>query len=448
VLSETLPWEQRLENTQFIGYLPIALAFAGFIGASIRLVRRRGDWLDGLVLRLGFVAVVGFVLSLGPFLWMGPRFLGWPLPFRLLYEWVPPMRFMRATARFAFLVSWPAAFASGVYLARAGWFNRSGVYTRSAIFAALLAVLTLEYRPVKAPVLVDYDLEGMKALQKHPEFHVVAPVPIDNLEFLIDAAETFPDTPVGWAGGAFNFRYQLTLWHLRSFPSEQGVANYAALDVDSVIAYGGDALAAAHANPFLDSIDEWQDGGLFRLVYTNEAMISEARARLDLPSRPWTDLQTEFPPTAPPEARFTPAAWLIDDAGKEQWVDAGWQEIPVGGYVYTDLHDRLGASMEPRRLGDIADVYVKVSVNDVGIDFAEAALSWVTLENPDLADAPYSSTYIRPNGQTQVLRFNLNTAANYRPDDHVTRLFFSIPVATYPGQRVRIDEIRFAPPSP
>jgi hypothetical protein len=112
----------------FAGFAAFGLALAGLIQtiAGTATERRRGVTLVAL-------AVVGVVLSLGP----STAFYRW------LYEWCPPLKGLRASARFGFAYLTVVALAAGL---GASWIVGRFRSPRAArlILAALLAVASVE----------------------------------------------------------------------------------------------------------------------------------------------------------------------------------------------------------------------------------------------------------------------------------------------------------------
>ncbi len=89
-LVGTMPYTQRLENTQFFGYFPWIITCLALIETVRRHRKGTSEPNDRLLLLLIPVAFLGFLLSLGPFLWLGPKLTGIRLPFLAIFEWIPP----------------------------------------------------------------------------------------------------------------------------------------------------------------------------------------------------------------------------------------------------------------------------------------------------------------------------------------------------------------------
>lgn len=93
------------ERSNFVGYVPLALALAGVL-----LWRKRA-----LAWTYASLALAGFVLSLGP---ESLDFPGWKLPAPFVYALLPPLAQLRATARFAIIVMFCVSVLTAMALAR------------------------------------------------------------------------------------------------------------------------------------------------------------------------------------------------------------------------------------------------------------------------------------------------------------------------------------------
>ena len=93
------------ENCNYLGVVPLILACVALWQGCVGLWRRTTTPLQiAYACCLLAAAAVGFVLSLGPYLWhrAGAGFL----PFAYMYAYVPPLRFFRVPARFGIIVQW------------------------------------------------------------------------------------------------------------------------------------------------------------------------------------------------------------------------------------------------------------------------------------------------------------------------------------------------------
>ncbi|HEX9290382.1 MAG TPA: hypothetical protein VF904_12740 [Anaeromyxobacteraceae bacterium] len=115
------------ESTAYVGYVALALALAAFARA-----KASRPWLA--------VALVGFVLALGPRLHVGGRALAGPsLPYAWLERAVPLLRFAGVPTRFSWLVTFGVSVAAGASLAELVRTGRRGALLACAVAALALA---------------------------------------------------------------------------------------------------------------------------------------------------------------------------------------------------------------------------------------------------------------------------------------------------------------------
>jgi hypothetical protein len=134
--SRHLPWEKGL----FPGIVPLAV-----IGAAVALRRRTPPAAVGRGTVAGLVAVlvVGWVLSLGPWLTWNDELTMIELPAYWIARVVPGFSGIRAWVRFGFAVFFALAGLFGIALARL--IGASGGLTRAVVLAGVLAAMTFEY---------------------------------------------------------------------------------------------------------------------------------------------------------------------------------------------------------------------------------------------------------------------------------------------------------------
>jgi len=171
------PFFDRDVSVFFAGFGALALAVGGV--ACWRGSRMHRRWIV-----LGLMAVVGVILSLGPATAI----------YRVLYEWVMPLRGLRAAARFGYLyllaIAFAAAFGTAWLAGRTK--SRRGHWT---VLVVALAVVTLE--AWSAPVRTR-EFRGVPAIYQHlrdaPEPVVLVEMPFwppdaffENGEYVINA---------------------------------------------------------------------------------------------------------------------------------------------------------------------------------------------------------------------------------------------------------------------
>ena len=127
----------------------VSLGLSALLLAGLALAARR----PGAAL-WGAIALVGFVLALGPRLHVGGQDTGIPLPYALLAE-LPLVNFGRTPARFAVVTSLAVAVLAGIGLpvaagaARQRWGARMGQVTT----VTLAALLVFEFLPIPYPTI-------------------------------------------------------------------------------------------------------------------------------------------------------------------------------------------------------------------------------------------------------------------------------------------------------
>lgn len=141
------PWHFTFDQwVLFPGFVCVALAVYG-VARTETVARAAGDP-AAPTRRLAFglvaVALVGVVLSFGPYLKLGGRASDLPLPALVLLEHLPGYRMFRVNTRFAFLLL--PALSIGVGLAFRTIADRRGYDTRRRrrLFLAILAAFLLE----------------------------------------------------------------------------------------------------------------------------------------------------------------------------------------------------------------------------------------------------------------------------------------------------------------
>ena len=123
-------------NVLFAGIAAIALAIAGGAAAARDRTHRRR------FLMLLLIAASGFVLSLGPSTAL----------YRWVYAWFPPIRGLRAAARFGYLVLTVVALFAAIGVSQLASRVRSA-RTRGVIAAAALVIVTVEAWSGPVPTL-------------------------------------------------------------------------------------------------------------------------------------------------------------------------------------------------------------------------------------------------------------------------------------------------------
>jgi hypothetical protein len=154
-LTHGLPWERDV----YLGMSVVILAYLG--------VARSRDRMRWLYL---FVAAVSFLLSLGPYLWVGETLTSLPLPYKFLAEYVPLLARVRALNRFGLIVMLAVSSLAGFGLASIvkgrsiiSRCNRRIFSRRNALTMFLILVVAVEFASVPFPVLEVKSIEGTAA---------------------------------------------------------------------------------------------------------------------------------------------------------------------------------------------------------------------------------------------------------------------------------------------
>ena len=176
-LGHGLPWERDI----YLGLSVIVLAYLG--------VTRSRDKLRWLYVS---VAGLSFLLSLGPYLWLGETLTSFPLPYKFLAQYIPLLATARALNRFGLIAMLAVSLLAGFGLASVlkgrsticgrgrRIFNR-----RSALTMFLILVVAVEFASVPFPVLEVKSIEGTAAyrwLATQPGDFAIVEYPIGSLE--------------------------------------------------------------------------------------------------------------------------------------------------------------------------------------------------------------------------------------------------------------------------
>jgi hypothetical protein len=150
--SLTSAWRQGwwYEHVSFPGLLACALGMMGLVSGMSRRARTRP------VIHYGLLLLAAFVLMLGPALrWRGQTVLT-PMPYTLLYEFVPGFRGLRQPARFSIIAVLALSVLAGygfIWLARRvpeRW-ARNRLAPRSVLGALAAGIVMMEYTSVPVP---------------------------------------------------------------------------------------------------------------------------------------------------------------------------------------------------------------------------------------------------------------------------------------------------------
>jgi len=154
-LGHGLPWERDV-------YLGISVTVLAYLGVARSRDRMR--WLYLLV------AILSFLLSLGPYLWVGESLTSFPLPYKFMAEYVPLLATARALNRFGLIVMLAVSLLAGFGLtsivkgrSTICGHDRRIFSRRSALTMFLILVVAFEFASVPFPVLEVKNIEGTAA---------------------------------------------------------------------------------------------------------------------------------------------------------------------------------------------------------------------------------------------------------------------------------------------
>lgn len=105
-----------LENFNFIGYVPLLLSIYGLLSFSLKLTKGEVHLKfkpDKKLIVFALIGIVFFILSLGPVLHLNDQYTRIPLPYIFIYFLLPPLRFIRAVARYSTVVFMVVSVLSG-----------------------------------------------------------------------------------------------------------------------------------------------------------------------------------------------------------------------------------------------------------------------------------------------------------------------------------------------
>lgn len=436
---------QRLENAQFLGYLPWFLAIA-FLVSGVLAARRGGCCGNQKRMLLLIPATLaGFILSLGPWLWVGGKMTAFPMPFKWMWEFLPPLQFIRTPARFAIFVDIFISFGVLFLLAESGKFNPANLKAKAGIFLAIVLVLFIEYFPCRTPARIRPNPAAMAAITRHDELKTVMALPVDHPQFLVDSAVRFPRSPSGTNDGVFNFHYQQVRRLFAAGLTRETHGLLRALQVDGVAVYDGRNNFEEMA-PYFSRLEKWDGGALLKVNDVIESRENTEKWKAivsKIGERPDFSESLDFPENA---VLWTPGNWrVLDDGDPPQWKGISYQSMRAPGFVCRDLREQFFDGIDARPLSEIAKIHVKMAVFDEDVTYGIARVQWLTEGDDGWSPEKAVESFVRTDGRTRIVSFDLKGNPNWRGDDVVTGLQFEFLTTPFPGLRITVDEIRLEP---
>ncbi|MDX1973083.1 MAG: hypothetical protein SFY68_11190 [Candidatus Sumerlaeia bacterium] len=451
------PRDYRDGDSQFFGWLVYG-AFLTWVILSYRrgnVLKTFSQPLVGLLIAVG---LTGFLFSLGPYLWFGNRLTKLPLPELALFQFVPPLRFMRDTSRHAVVVVAAMSFLLAILLSHWQLLNLSFAKRKVLILSAILGVMILEFRAASSPQFHVFNKEPHHWLSTRPNLTKVASIPVNNQAFLLQSTSTFPTTSSVYAGGIFNyFSGEVGGW-IRDSISDESLALFAEYEMQAVMIYGFDRVQQALKHPALTPLERSVDDnyGLFAL---NPERIS-ASARQD--AADFLAHLTEFPPIAnqlnDPQVDEEQKIHLISAPLKFQyhtpygfaqnlkfelkatpvediegiWAELGSTETGVD-YIITKFYTRF-ENQEPTDLAIVGGRILE--------DWTPSAFFWdpriVAFRDYTWSEYQTLVRYIPSNGKRVWVYFDFETLRRNYPTNSLTALRWDLNAMPAPGLSVEV----------
>ncbi len=426
----------RIENVGFAGYTTILLATFSLLTLFLKKPSGNESMLSNerrYLLLAGVLALVGVIFSLGPLLWIGDQPSAIKLPFWIVYEYISPLRFLRAPARFVVLYLFFMAISSAWALMNLRTIlksSRSYWVACSFIFILLL----LEYFPMQTPSLHEVSSEGSKALAELPEGSSVAPLPFGSEEWLPEAALSFPSSPSGFDGGIYLYPYQTLKGNLDSLPLTEQVAYLKSIGTDHLYLSDLSLLADIKSIPGISVVSAWSRGAIVDISET-KGLEGPTRSLKDLPWRPLIEREPPLEDSIP----WTPIRIIHrDSSGEWKEVLGPSQELEL---IYNDIDDSYGLVAGGVPLAEFAEIAFRFRHSKRGVDYDYAKLTWITDRNPDIRSAYVRRTFVHGGNDWQWVVFKLKEDLEYAPDEAVKAFFISFPGGTYPGLECEVSKI-------
>ncbi len=429
-IRKVVPIRTRMEEASFAGWLPLALAASALAWAW----RRRENAEAEIVRQMSALALVGFVLSLGPFLWTGNKAIAWRLPFYFIYEYIPPLRFLRATARFSVLCMLAISVGGAVAVARIEASRRLAPAGLRILLAGMLIALLVEYTPISAPATPEVSRDATRAIAELPPDSILAPFPFDSEQWLPTAALKFHPTVTGTVGGVYNHRYRSIRDALTAPMSDQLLARIAATGANTLVVENAVHLPIADNMEGLKPITRWDGGAVYRIEAAPDAAFAAWMSTL--PERP--DLSHVAAPPAG-YAPWKPVRWIVaTDTG--EWIEYTGDPA-MDGFISRGGSDRIGVVAGGVPLAPFRRLAIEFRHDSIGIDHSQARVQWITTRRPLVADSPSIWTTVSGTHDWQYATFDIGANPAFDPTDEVLAFILELPAANYPGMKCEIRGI-------
>lgn len=309
-----------VEHFLFPGLLAPLLALAGVVrilgfpagssGASVSTEVMPIDRRFGLHIEISamesqayylLLAILAFVLSLGPTLRLFGKDTGVPLPYAFLYDFVPGFTALRVPTRFDVLVMLALSVLAGYGLARIlRSLARSGIARvfRTVCAAAAVGIVVAEYASIPLPI-VPVDTGGSvpfvyQWLAKREPAAVVAELPSDEVQdFRYEYFSTYHWHPIlNGQSGFVPPGYAEVSARINAFPGSAAIEDLRALGVRYVVVHGaviGNARRSVirrdtSSIPGVRLVQTFGTDDVYQLSWDHSSSLSDATISMELPS--------------------------------------------------------------------------------------------------------------------------------------------------------------------
>lgn len=434
----------RNENRAFFGWTVYVTLLVGLVFWTISLIRRKRRVVppEQRFVRWIPLFLVGFLLSLGPYLWIWGELHRITLPYYFVLETVPALKTFRSVARFAMLASIAMSVLFALVLTRI--FENSKKRWLAYVVSFMLAFLmVLEFRPKEELPRFVYTIKGPipQYLEQYAPTEGVIQVPLPGGQYwLLDYIPTFNPTVNTFMGGLHNDWFDYVTQQLRGVPSESSIQLLRQLGISLIIARDDETDRKLAASPLVSR----QTDRIYRINGPIKPLeeVREWGTRLEFKGREILEPSQDFRDEAHP-ALLT----FEFNSGDQPWPSSGYEdaEIEKGVMRVTALEDFAYIFIgfdRPVRTSDIASLSLRLKLDDYIKESTSSRLLWRT---PDVNFRGELSETVsfRVDGDWQVIRFDLADNPNWTEiKPGITGIRIQLEISSFPGTKYHIDEIR------
>lgn len=409
---------ERGENTQPIGISGLIILGMGIVLVVRALVRKAAQrrqvvfWCAVVVL---FAASV--LLSFGPY--AGRAQSGATrLPFAWLYAYVPPLRFIRAPARFAFLAQWCLALmgAHTIESCSQGLRRRGWSRVAAALPASLLLLAVVEFFPLtRTKCIAVRSSELARHLQQDSQAVPFVEIPTKLDTIMVRCAQHGVPVANGYSGYYPPMR-EPELGYLEThFPAPEALALFDHWSMNRVFVSANASRAqtqAAMASPFLRKLWRGDEGTLYEVLDT-APRVGALRARAPASSGTLCLVRNHEPSPSYP---LSVHGMYLRKPPDPAHPYVRWQSTKQAAPFEFDLQS---APVYP---AGIARLQLRICVAN-WYDLREyAAVAWTTAARPDYGPDRLIQFCLPCDGQFHDICIDVSGFVPWLADDPVTRL--------------------------